>query len=1193
MPDLMRSLPDSPRWWRAGLVAGSVAALALGAGGFHFYQTAQLHQAEQRALAASSAEGHARLLGHHFEHAFSAISLLAGMLRQYGEIRDFDDVAEELVRNYGLIGALQLAPQGIVSRVYPREGEQQAIGHNLLADPGRRDDALAAIQSRRLTVTPLVKLIQGGEGFIGRLPVFVPDRTGAERFWGFTIVLIRIPNMKAAANLDELPRQGYDYELTYRPRHSLEAAMAAKSGAAPLADPVRSTTPLSNGDSITLYAAPRGGWPAAPRQREQFALLVIAASLLAALVYYLMRWPEALRREVGVRTQALSIANASLAGEIAEHRKTQQALRDSSDFADSVVENIPDMVFVKDAKELRFVRFNRAAEDLLGYPRTEMIGKSDYDLFPKTQADFFTAKDREVLAGGILADIPTEEIDTRTQGRRLLHTQKIPIFDKGGEPLYLLGISEDVTERIHAERQIIRLNRTYAVLSGVNEAIIGIKDRQELLQRVCRILVEIGGLDFVCIFLADGDRGPFQMAASAGNDRGLLAHWRHPPLVAGPALCVGRPDLARRVVCRQGDVDSETGCRAAIDFGFHSCTGLPLKIDDRESGRLALFSDDPDRFDDAEFDLLERLARGLSHALEALAQDALRREAEEHLRLASRVFDNSTEGIIITDAGNNILMVNKMFTTITQYGPEEVMGKNPRMLSSGKQDASFYRTMWESLQEIGEWHGEIHNRRKDGQFYPEWLTVSAVKDKFGVVTNYVAVFSDLTARKEIEERINFLAYYDALTGLPNRQLFVDRLRQALAQAERSHGSAGVVFLDFDRFSMINETFGHAVGDQLLKEAARRLQRSVRHSDSVARIGSDEFTVILPNLEDPHDAARVAQKILDVIAEPMPFMDHEVFISASIGIAVFPSDGRDAEALIQNAEIAMYRAMRDGGGCYRFYTPDMNASSFQRITLESKLHHALDRGELTLCYQPLVEARSMSIVGAEALLRWSRPHDGVIEPNVFVPLLEENGLIVPVGEWVLRTACGHNREWREAGQAGLFVAVNFSAQQFHEPRLAKTIQRVVRDAGGDPRFLEIELTERAMMHNAEETIKELRRLKAIGARVSIDDFGTGYSSLSYLKRFPIDTLKIDMSFVHDALHSPDASAIVKAIIAMSRALKLTTIAEGVETWEQAEFLRTQGCDLLQGYYFGRPMPHDEFLQVLHAGAILKNLSECQS
>lgn len=1169
------------------VVPALVAGILLAIVGSYIGARNDAYRQEQHAALDKDIGNRAELLRRQLDRSLSAPALLATMLQQYGEIRDFDAVAAGIIRNFGAIGTLQLAPEGIVSHAYPLAGNESAIGHNLLADPARRDDAQAAIKSRKLTVSAPVNLIQGGKAIIARLPVFRRNASGREQFWGFTIALIRIPDLVESAQLRGLTQEGYNFTLVYQRKGSTDFSLIANGGAKELTSPSSRMIELPGGDTVTLRAEPRDGWATLPTLYVEGALLVLASLLLVALSHHLLRRPELLRREVEKRTRELTEAKERLEHEITERITAEDALRRSQEFLDSVVENIPNMIFVKDAQQLRFVRFNRAAEALLGYSRTEMLGKNDHDFFPEIQADFFNAKDREVLNSGKLSDIQVEEIDTRCNGKRLLHTKKIPIFDKHGTPRYLLGISEDVTEHMRAQRKIVQLSRTYAVLSGVNEAIARTKERQVLLDQICHILVEAGEFHFACVYLEDDERNMFEVAASAGDDRGLITGLRRLPAKS-------RGEDRRAVplnpfhgkVCREGSFGSEPWCCHAIDCGHRSCAGFPLNVENRNIGGLTLFSSDSERFDDAELKLLERLAGDLSHALQTLAQDGRRRRAEEQLRLAARVFENSTEGILITDAKNNILLVNREFAKVTGYMPEEVIGKNPRLLNSGEQDAAFYQAMWASIRDNGEWHGEVKNRRKNGEVYPEWLTISAVKNDTGETTNYVAVFIDLTTRKQVEERLNFLAYYDTLTSLPNRLLFTDRLEQVLIKAHRTKTGAAVMFLDLNRFNTVNETYGHSAGDELLKEVSRRLVSAVRYSDSVARLGGDEFTVIIPDLDEPHDAAVVAQKILDALSRPVYLGNDEVFTSASIGISVFPEDGENVETLIKNADTAMYFAMKLGNAGYSFYTQDMNARSSERMSLESKLRHAIDRGELQLHYQPLVNAQSGRIVGAEALLRWYHVDDFFISPAAFIPLLEETGLIVPVGEWVLRTACMQHCAWRDAGFPEVSVAVNFSAQQFHQTNVIELIERTLSDTGADPNLIEIELTESTVMRNAEDAVRTLQQLKAMGIKLAIDDFGTGYSSFTYLKRFPLDKLKIDRSFICDAPIDLDAAAIVAAIIGMGHSMRFAVLAEGVETAEQVAFLRANRCDILQGYYFSRPVPQAEFIALLrqHAGSM---------
>lgn len=441
---------------------------------------------------------------------------------------------------------------------------------------------------------------------------------------------------------------------------------------------------------------------------------------------------------------------------------------------------------------------------------------------------------------------------------------------------------------------------------------------------------------------------------------------------------------------------------------------------------------------------------------------------------------------------------------------------------------------------------------------------------------------DIVRRRQVEQRLDDLAYYDPLTGLPNRRLFLDLLGQALARARRGDRLVAVLFLDLDRFKLVNDSLGHVVGDELLRSVGGRLASCLRTTDTVSRLGGDEFTVILEHLSSSEDVARIAQKLLDAVAVPLVIEGHEIFVSASIGIALFPTDHGDRDALIKSADTAMYSA-KEEGGAYRFYSADMNARAFERLTLETGLRHALKRGEFVLHYQPLVDFRSGTMVGVEALVRWQHPERGLLSPDKFIPLAEETGLIVPLGEWVLRTACAQAKAWQGCGYPALRVAVNLSRRQFQQKNLVQTVSQVLAETGLDPHRLELELTESLLIHDAEGTIAMLHALHAMGIRLSIDDFGAEYSSLGYLKRLPINTLKIDQSFVRDIATSRDDASITKAIITLAHCLNLNVVAEGVETEGQVEFLRSEQCNEMQGWYFSHALTTEDLGRLLTAGA----------
>ncbi|HEX5127037.1 MAG TPA: EAL domain-containing protein, partial [Rhodocyclaceae bacterium] len=573
---------------------------------------------------------------------------------------------------------------------------------------------------------------------------------------------------------------------------------------------------------------------------------------------------------------------------------------------------------------------------------------------------------------------------------------------------------------------------------------------------------------------------------------------------------------------------------------------------------------------------------GLHPVVLTLSDITAQRRAEEELRLAATVFDSSIEAIMITDAKRNILSVNKAFSALTGFTAAEVTGQTPTLLSSNRHDLEHYETIWSEARSQGYWQGEIWQRRRNGSEFPEWLSISAVRDRSDVITHFVAVFSDITERKAAEARIAFLAHHDPLTTLPNRTLFQDRLEQALARAERNHMMVALLFLDLDRFKTINDSLGHLAGDRLLQSVAERLQHCVRDTDTICRQGGDEFLIVLADITDADIPARIADKILRRLSEPFEIDGHTLGTSFSIGIAVYPTDGQDADGLMKDADTAMYHAKESGRNTYRFFTESMNANALERLELENLLRQALDRNELLLNYQPQIDLITGEILGAEALIRWQSEVLGFVPPGRFISIAEESGLIIPIGRWVLRQACLHAKAWQDSGLPAVAVAVNISALQFSRDDIVASVREVLLETGLAPDRLELELTESLLMKHADDVLDTMQHLKALGVRLSIDDFGTGYSSLSYLKRFAVDRLKIDQSFVRDIVDDPDDAAIVRAIIQLGRSLKLDVIAEGTEARAQVDFLIREGCREAQGYYFCPPVTHDVFMSILRNG-----------
>ena len=560
-----------------------------------------------------------------------------------------------------------------------------------------------------------------------------------------------------------------------------------------------------------------------------------------------------------------------------------------------------------------------------------------------------------------------------------------------------------------------------------------------------------------------------------------------------------------------------------------------------------------------------------------------RKLAEEQLRVAAATFETH-DAILITDANANIIRVNRAFQDITGYTSEEVLGKNPRILSSGRQDKAFYAAMWQQLLNTGSWTGEMWDRRKGGQIYPKWLTITAVKDEQGQTTKYVAIFSDITARKQAEEDIRNLAFYDALTQLPNRRLLLDRFHSALSVSARSHHYGAVLFLDMDRFKTLNDTLGHDYGDLLLIEVAARIQSCIREVDTVARLGGDEFVVLLEEVDTGAEqasqkAAQIAEKIRAALAVPYKLKEHEHHSSPSIGVCLYRGNEESVDVLLKRADLAMYQAKDSGRNAVRFFDPAMQHAVETRGALEADLRHAVPDKQLRLYYQIQVDNEHHPL-GAEALVRWVHPKRGIVSPAQFISVAEESSLILDIGNWVLDSACWQLARWGGSARTrALTLAVNVSAQQFRKSDFVETVTAALREHSIDPARLKLELTESVVLSDVADVVAKMHALKALGIKLSLDDFGTGYSSLSYLKQLPLDQIKIDQSFVRDIATDPNDAVMVQTIIDMAQNFRLNVLAEGVETEAQLDFLKQNGCMAYQGYLFGKPLPIGEFEALL--------------
>lgn len=854
-----------------------------------------------------------------------------------------------------------------------------------------------------------------------------------------------------------------------------------------------------------------------------------------------------------------------------------------------IIERSLNEIVMFDAKTFLFTYANEGARRNLGYTQDQLSAMTPLDIKVNIDKAMFQRIVKPLLKHQ-KEQIVFESLHRRSDGTAYpveIHLQLTSLQDS---PQFLAFI-QDISERKNSEGRIQRLSKLYKALSETNQAIVRMQEQDELFPLVCKCAVELGGMKLAWFGQLDEDNGAIIPVTMHGDSQDYvrklrLSSFANVPEGRGPAGIALRENKIVIINDFLNDPMTVPWQDNAAKYGLCSGAAFPVQRAGKPFAVFFVYHELTNAFDDESINLLVEMSNDISFALDNFDRELQRKIAEDALILAASVYENSSEAMTITDPEGIILTVNPSFTQITGYLPEDVIGKNSSMFASDRHDETFYKEMWDNINKTGRWQGEVWDRRKDGGVYPAWLTINTIYNEDKSPYRRISLFSDTTAWKESETLIWQQANFDPLTELPNRQMFYDRLDQEIKKAHRAEKPIALMFIDLDRFKEINDTLGHDMGDILLKEAAQRLTSCVRETDTVARLGGDEFTVILGDIDDPTNVERVALNILNKLEKPFKLKAELGYISASIGITMYPEDATELDELIKNADQAMYEAKNLGRNRYSYFTSSMQKSAQFRMQIANDLRTALSKKQLFIAYQPIVKLSDRSILKAEALIRWKHPKLGLISPAEFIPVAEHTGLITDIGDWVFRESATQVKSWQETYGKQFQISVNVSPVQINDKsKKFKPWHKQLKSFGLSGKSIIVEITEGLLLEANLSTNEKLLEYRDAGIQVALDDFGTGYSSLSYLKKFDIDYIKIDQAFIRNLKIDSGDMALCEAMIVMAHKLNMLVIAEGVETTEQLDILTKIGCDYAQGYLFSKPVVAADFEKLLNPSRAL--------